>query len=257
MECGIVELRRYALRPGARETLIELFDREFVESQEEVGMQVLGQFRDLDDPDAFVWLRGFSDMGTRKRALEAFYGGPVWKHHASAANATMVDVGNVLLLRPVSGLELDGDRRPPPGGKTAGAGLLVVTIYPLRKPAAGDFPAFFQRELEPALRRHSIPVIATYATEHSRNTYPALPVRGGEEVLVWMTSFADAAEHARHAPVLDRITRTASRHLDGQAEVLRLSPTGRSLLQGSSPDQGADGATEGSRAGTGALPPRV
>ena len=101
MYCRIVELRRYALRPGARETLIELFDREFVESQEEVGMRVLGQFRDLDDPDAFVWLRGFGDMGTRKRALEAFYGGPAWKHHASAANATMVDVGNVLLLRPV------------------------------------------------------------------------------------------------------------------------------------------------------------
>jgi hypothetical protein len=38
----IVELRRYALRPGARETLIALFDRELVETQEEVGMQVLG-----------------------------------------------------------------------------------------------------------------------------------------------------------------------------------------------------------------------
>jgi hypothetical protein len=31
-DSGIVELRRYALRPGERETLIELSDREFVES---------------------------------------------------------------------------------------------------------------------------------------------------------------------------------------------------------------------------------
>jgi hypothetical protein len=68
----IVELRRYALHPDGRETLIELFDREFVETQEAVGMHVLGQFRDLDDPDSFVWLRGFSDMRTRKRGLETF-----------------------------------------------------------------------------------------------------------------------------------------------------------------------------------------
>ena len=76
-------------------------------------MHVLGQFRDLDDPDSFVWLRGFSDMPTRKRALEAFYGGPVWKQHAGAANATMIDVDNVLLLRPLVGSRAR-DQRPPP-----------------------------------------------------------------------------------------------------------------------------------------------
>jgi NIPSNAP len=111
----IVELRRYALKPDARDTLIELFDREFVETQEDVGMQLLGQFRDLDDPDSFVWMRGFRDMPSRKRALEAFYGGPVWKEHSGAANATMLDVSNVLLLRPLSELELDATSRPPPG----------------------------------------------------------------------------------------------------------------------------------------------
>src|SRR5690242_5785819 len=98
----IVELRQYTLHPGARETLIELFDREFVETQEACGMKVIGQFRDLDDPDRFVWLRGFPDMPARARALAAFYGGPVWKAHRNAANATMIDSDNVLLLRPVA-----------------------------------------------------------------------------------------------------------------------------------------------------------
>jgi hypothetical protein len=37
--------KRYTLQQGARETLIELFDRAFVETQEAVGMRVLGQFR--------------------------------------------------------------------------------------------------------------------------------------------------------------------------------------------------------------------
>lgn len=46
----IVELRQYLLWPGQRDVLIELFDREFVESQEATGMAVVGQFRDLDQP---------------------------------------------------------------------------------------------------------------------------------------------------------------------------------------------------------------
>ena len=88
--CGpIVELRQ-----------IELLDREFVESREAVGMKVLGQFLDLDNPNRFVWLRGFRDMPSRALALKEFYGGPVWKAHREAANTTMIDSDNVLLLRP-------------------------------------------------------------------------------------------------------------------------------------------------------------
>jgi hypothetical protein len=38
-------------------------------------MAVVGQFRDTDDPDHFVWLRGFPDMETRAEALGRFYHG--------------------------------------------------------------------------------------------------------------------------------------------------------------------------------------
>ena len=48
-----------------------------------------------------MWLRGFSTMDDRKAALERFYYGPVWKAHRAAANATMIDSDDVLLLRPV------------------------------------------------------------------------------------------------------------------------------------------------------------
>src|SRR5687767_8379878 len=89
--CPIVELRLYTLHPGSREVLIELFDREFVESQEAVGMKIIGQFRDLSDPNRFIWLRGFRDMTTRAQALTSFYTGPVWKTHRDVANATMID----------------------------------------------------------------------------------------------------------------------------------------------------------------------
>src|SRR5882672_7456480 len=98
--CPIVELRQYTLHPGKRDVLIDLFDREFVESQEALGMKVIGQFRDLDDPNRFVWLRGFRGMPSRAQVLKDFYGGPVWKAHREAASATMIDSDNVLLLHP-------------------------------------------------------------------------------------------------------------------------------------------------------------
>jgi hypothetical protein len=75
----IIELRQYTLHTGQRDVLIDLFDREFVESQEALGIEVVGQFRDLDDPNRFVWLRSFLTMPDRAKALAAFYGGPVWK----------------------------------------------------------------------------------------------------------------------------------------------------------------------------------
>src|ERR1035438_10579967 len=96
----VIELRQYTLHPRQRDVLIDLFDREFVETQESVGMRSMGQFRDLDDPNRFVWLRGFADMASRALGLEAFYGGPVWAAHRNAANATRIDSANALLPRP-------------------------------------------------------------------------------------------------------------------------------------------------------------
>lgn len=234
----IVELRRYALRTGQRETLVELFDREFVETQEAEGMAILGQFRDLDDPDSFVWLRGFTDMRSRKRGLEAFYSGPVWKAHAAAANATMIDVDNVLLLQPLLGLGLNTDRRAPREHTAPQPGLLAATIYPLRTDTAPEFPRFFSHELAPALRQTDCSILATYTTNHSENTFPALPVRAAE-VFVWMAMFTDEADHAAHMAALqqlpvwrDPLSCELEARLDAPQEVLRLTPTARSQLHG-------------------------
>ena len=234
--CRVVELRRYALYRGQRETLIDLFDREFVETQEAVGMSVLGQFRDLDDPNSFVWVRGFGDMKTRKQALEAFYGGPVWKQHAHAANATMIDSDNVLLLRPLVDLDFDRSRRAAAGSTVDPPGLLAVTIWPLARATASEVPGLFTRELEPVLDRAGISVLATYVTEQSENTFPGLPVRENENVLVWMSMFEDERDHSRHIRSLDHsaawrdASQALTQYLDAAEEVLRLRPTARSAL---------------------------
>ena len=180
---SVVELRRYTLKPEARETLIELFEREFVESQEALGMQILGTFRDLDDPDQFVWIRGFSDLASRAPALDAFYTGPVWKEHAAAANATMLDVDNVLLLRPTGDgprLQHDPERRLPVGAPERAA-VLWLTIS--EEPVEGD-------------------ALARFVTEHAENDFPALPVRQDVDVAValWNAEPPLAAEMLRLQP---------------------------------------------------------
>ena len=45
---------------------------EFVETQEALGIAVIGQFRDLNRPDRFVWLRGFETIEARGQELAAF-----------------------------------------------------------------------------------------------------------------------------------------------------------------------------------------
>jgi hypothetical protein len=78
----IVDLRDYTLVPGKLDLLIERFENLFMGEQERLGAQMLGAFRDADDPDRFVWLRGCADLAARQRILTAFYeGGEMWKQH--------------------------------------------------------------------------------------------------------------------------------------------------------------------------------
>ncbi len=95
---------------------------------------------------------------------------------------------------------------------------------------AAAFPELFERELEPALRESGADVVAAFLTEHSPNDFPALPVREGEEVFVWLSRFADPSAHADHLARLDP-TETLGDHLAEAPETLRLTPTSRSLLR--------------------------
>jgi quinol monooxygenase YgiN len=230
--CRIVELRQCTLHPGKPDVLIDLFDREFVESQEALGMKIIGQFRDLDNPNRFVWLRGFQDMPSRAQALKDFYGGPVWKAHREAANATMMDSDNVLLLHPAnptSGFSLESKTRPPTGPNETRSELIVATIYYFDAPVDAGFVKFFEETVKPHGSSPGASVLAYFVTEHSENTFPALPVREGENVFVWFARFNDAAAFERHI-ARDEISKELSRRLKRTPEVLKLLPTARSLF---------------------------
>ncbi|HEY3740153.1 MAG TPA: NIPSNAP family protein [Bryobacteraceae bacterium] len=223
--CPVIELRQYAMHPGRRDDLIALFDEHFVEGQEKYGMRIIGQFRDRNNPDRFVWIRGLPSMDARRQALEGFYGGPVWAAHRTAANDTMTDSSNVLLLKPAragSGFDLDALPNRPPVGNSAPppcGNIIAATICYLNKPASEVFVDRLAAQIASSAEAAGVKILGYFVTESSTNTFPRLPVREGEHVLVWFGSFPDGK-------ALESFRSTGLRQ-----EVLELIPTSRSLLR--------------------------
>ena len=238
---AVVELRDYTLHPGQRDVLVDLFEREFIETQEALGMHVLAHFRDLDDPDRFVWVRGFADMAHRGQALPAFYRhGEAWRRHRDAANATMRDSDNVLLLReawPGSGFAPDTGR--PAIGATPSNACIAVVTYAFAQPVDAAMCAFFRDAVQPLAATLGARPLATFATEYAANNFPALPVREGEHVVVAISAFDDTSAHANFAYAVATdarwqrdVTAFLRQRSIAPPQVRRLQPCARSAVQG-------------------------
>jgi hypothetical protein len=170
-------------------------------------MHVLAQFRDPGEPDHFVWLRGFPDLAGRAPALRAFYGGPVWARHSEAANATMIDSDDVLLLRH-AGLAVD----PPRAGAP-----VTVTTYPAAAGEEAGLVHAIETDVLPAVRAAGGVVRAVLRTHPGPNEFPALPVREDGPFVVTVT-----VGDGPPAPPVD------SDLLRGDPHEARLVPTERS-----------------------------
>ena len=137
----------------------------------------------------------------------------------------MVDSDNVLLLRPVtasSGFPAPAAARLPAGVTPAGLSRVLVTLYYRDQPFDQAFADFFERQARPALIEAGATPLACLQTEHAENTFPALPVRTGENVFAWLARFPSEAR-------LDGYLRQVGS--SGAAQQLRLAPTARSLLR--------------------------
>jgi hypothetical protein len=237
--CAVLDLRQYTLHPGRRDALIQVFDEAFVEGQEAQGMHISGQFRDLDDPDRFVWLRGFEDLPARAAALNGFYYGPVWTAHGGEANVTMKDSDNALLLRPIefgpAYPALDAPR-PPIGATEIPASVVAGTVYHRGSPDDG-FGEFFADQIVPILTSTGATLAATFETLAAENNFPPLPLRD-ETVLAWFAVFPSDAAYAEHRRQLDAsrgwqtkiVPEIACRSV-APPQRLRLRPTARSQFR--------------------------
>ena len=117
--------------------------------------------------------------------------------------------------------------------------LVVTTIYYFERPVAPDFISFFEHTLSPVAASFGATISAYFVTENSENTFPALPVRTGENVFVWFSTFQDSAAYENYIAARSQSKRWRGevsvglkRYLDRAPEVLKLSPTARSQLRG-------------------------
>ena len=219
MPVRVVEFRNYRLRPGVREAFIEYFEEHFLDSQEKVGMRVLGQFRLVGEPDRFVWIRGFEDMAVRRGALEMFYGGPYWERWKGPANDMMIEWDCVHLLRPSEGSWVLADRirhSPPP--EEGQMGRVVATFCH----ASGGGPGEgLEERIVSTLEHRGHTILGQFVTEMAENDFPRLPVIQEPGLLVIISLHQDHLRDLdlKPAPVDPEIS-----------EILVLEPTDRSAL---------------------------
>lgn len=209
----IYELRQYTMVPGRRDEFADYFDRHFVESQEALGISVIGQFRDLDRADRYVWMRAYPDMETRGQVLNAFYDGSYWAATKDAANAMMTEWHDILLLKPAwdgSGLQHEPAGRAAAGSPGSPAEGFTVTVWNVEPDVLQDTVS--------ACRDACPDAVAVFVTEPSPNNFLRHPIREGENVLVCIARGASA-----EAPSL--------KHAGDPIQILRMMPTARSALR--------------------------
>jgi hypothetical protein len=115
---------------------------------------------------------------------------------------------------------------------------VLATICHRDHPFDEAFAGFFEHHVRPVLADVGAAPLACFQTEHAENTFPALPVRTGENVFIWFTRFASQArlsdylDWLEHPGLLqDQVLPGLLATLAGAPQQLRLAPTARSLLR--------------------------
>jgi len=106
----IVEVRTYRIKPGRRDEFIKFFESRSVPALRSHEMKVLGPLLDLENPDAFVWLRSFPSLEERERMKTAFYEGELWKDELEAIVMPMLESFDVVLCETSAGCVFDVPR---------------------------------------------------------------------------------------------------------------------------------------------------
>ncbi len=198
--CSIVELRQYTMVPGRRDELIELFEREFVDTQEAVGAHVIGTYVDLDDPDRFVWMRGFADLYERvvrsRRSTDRSCG-----------------PSNAMPPTPLS----------PTPTTCSSSSQPTIAAYPRRQPATA--PPLLVRSASPCTPSRSVP------TTRPRRGGTGQRALGAAHAFRAQRLPGSAGPRERAGRRGAHRRRAAAGDLPGVAQTLRLAPTASSALR--------------------------
>ncbi|MGI8555743.1 MAG: hypothetical protein ACR2LT_05255 [Pyrinomonadaceae bacterium] len=194
----VLELRDYLVRQGRRDEFINLFEENFVESQNILGGYILGQYRIKSADDNFLWMRGFKDMPARYKFLNDFYfGSPAWKQHKSEANSMLLNNDNVHLLQPLS--LKDNSSAAETGFNTdwfgqQAKGIAVIDFY-TSNTKLPMLIEFVKKEYAAILSSSKIQNTSFWTSETTPNDFTGLPVFQDKNLLVQITFYKNEFEY--------------------------------------------------------------
>jgi hypothetical protein len=94
----IIEMRTYKTKPGKRAKFLEVFRTKSIPAHAEIGMNILGPFLSVEDPDTFFFMRGFPDLPSREPMKAKFYEGELWKRELENLLMPMLEKYEVVLV---------------------------------------------------------------------------------------------------------------------------------------------------------------
>ena len=174
----VIELRNYLLKPNKREEFAAYFAKNFVDSQNIIGGNVLGQFFVSDLPDNFFWVRGFENMKVRSRFLPEFYYGEVWEKFGGDANKMMIDSDNVYLLKPLNSKQIFRKSE-----------TMTIDFFFAADGKLDELTGLIQKKLDQSTQAE----FSLWKSELSENDFPRLPAFQDENLLVLISVFTNEA----------------------------------------------------------------
>jgi len=164
----------------------------------------LGQYKIKGAEDNFFWIRGFRDMGLRKKALNEFYHGIVWKQNRTAANSMIVNNDNVNLLKPLN--VKDNSNETEFSFNTnwflKEKGIAVVDFY-TSNTKLDKLIEFVKKRYFPILVSVGVDNTSFWVSETSLNDFAVLPVFQDKNLLVQITFYKDELEYQTKMKFVD------------------------------------------------------
>jgi hypothetical protein len=143
----------------------------------------------------------------------------------------MIDSDDVLLMRPLllEGVALTVPSRLPTGANAGRTGAYAAITWHCDAANRAELANWIVAIMLPQPTRAGLTVIGMFETEPAANTYHALPVRGGVDVLMVLAAAPDLEKLS--AALAATTNAAADQGGVVQPDVLRLVPTARSRLQ--------------------------
>jgi hypothetical protein len=215
---NVIELRNYLNVPGKRDEFINYFNAHFIGSQQELGGDILGEYRIAEAPDRFVWIRGFENMAERSRFLPAFYYGDTWNKFGAGANAMMLEWHHVHLLKPAF-----NDQTAHPFKSADADSIVVIDFYTAQQRMLNELVDFFNIHCL-ARMKESMKVEGSYwVSEMGENDFPRLPVIQDDHLFVSMINCKDLLAYDKISKELfsdDRTMRQLQQMIARQERVI-------------------------------------